>query len=217
MSENLVQKQKRKTLNPKLQEILMEIGGDFCVKVADELLNIKSDEITDDDLAEQCGIKLNIVRKILYILYENKLSEFRKVRDKKSGWFIYYWHEYFDNLKELIKIKQEGVLEKLAIRLQYEDENEFYKCDSPEKPSPDSQVYKEWENLKREQARLGITVNLDEMKNECFYVTTFDKAMDTDFKCPRCGGTLNSFENEVVKKFLREKIGKLRQNIKSFL
>ncbi|MHA1820818.1 MAG: transcription factor [Promethearchaeota archaeon] len=119
-------------LDPCLIEILREIGGEDCVNVALELKNIESDEITDEELAERSGIKLNIVRRMLYILEDNKLSIFKKVRDKKSGWFIYYWRDNFDNLRNFIREKQQLVLEKLSVRLEYEDSNVFYICENPE-------------------------------------------------------------------------------------
>ena len=171
----------KKCLNENLIQILQEIGGEHCVDISGELYNIPDPEITDDELAEICGIKLNIVRKILYILYENKLSEFRKVRDRKSGWFIYYWHENFANVKELIKLKQEQVLEKLNARLEYEENNVFYKCEN----------------------------------ESCGHVATFNEASDENFKCLKCGGMLNFYENACIKEFLQEKIAILRQNIKN--
>jgi transcription initiation factor TFIIE subunit alpha len=183
----------RKKLDPALKVILAEIGGDQCVKVATELYNIKSDEITDDQLADICGIKLNIVRKILYVLYGNKLAEFRKVRDKKSGWFIYYWHESFENLKELIILKQKQVLDKLNAKLSYEEDNVFYIC----------------ENFAN-----GASDNPDNTQ-VCNNIVTFENAMEENFKCKNCGGNLSHYDNDRIKEFLREKIAILRQNIKT--
>ena len=81
-------------------------------------------------LAEQSKIKLNIVRKILYILNANKLTTFRRVRDKRSGWFIYYWNETFDNLPEFLRGRVNDVIEKLDVRLKHEDENYFFLCNN---------------------------------------------------------------------------------------
>ena len=183
----------RKKLEPALKSILSEIGGEQCIKVAHELYNIDAPEITDDQLAEMCGIKLNIVRKILYVLYGHKLAEFRKVRDKKSGWFIYYWHESFENLKDLIILKQKQVLEKLNAKLSYEQDNVFYIC----------------ENFINE-----ISEN-SENEQSCNSIVTFDNAMEENFKCKNCGGNLSHYDNDKVKDFLKEKIAILRQNIKS--
>ncbi len=118
----------RKQLDCVLVQILSEIGGENCVKVAEELYNIQSSEITDEELAKICDINKNVVRKILYILGENKLSDSRKEKEKKKNWWIYYWRDNFDNLQTFIKTKQEQVLQKLSLRLEYEDNNVFHRC-----------------------------------------------------------------------------------------
>ncbi len=118
----------RKQLDCTLVNILTEIGGENCVKVAEELYNINTPEITDEELSEICDINKNVVRKILYILYENKLSDFRKEKEKKKNWWIYYWKDNFDNLHSFIRLKREQVLEKLSLRMEYEENNVFHRC-----------------------------------------------------------------------------------------
>ena len=112
-------------LNPTLIKILRDFGGNEAIKIAKVLIEA-DDETTDELIAEQAKIKLNIVRKILYILNANKLTTFRRVRDKRSGWFIYYWNETFDSLPEFLKNRVNDVIEKLDIRLKFEDENYFF-------------------------------------------------------------------------------------------
>ena len=120
----------RKQLDCTLVQILSEIGGENCVKVAEELYNINKPEITDEELALICDINKNVVRKILYILYANKLSDFRKEKEKKKNWWIYYWRDNFDNLRNFIKLKREQVLDKLSLRMDYEDSNVFHRCEN---------------------------------------------------------------------------------------
>lgn len=122
----------RKHLDCTLVQILTEIGGENCVKVAEELYNINKEEITDEELAEICDINKNVVRKILYILSENKLSDFRKEKEKKKNWWIYYWRDNFENLQTFIRLKQEQVLKKLSLRMEYEDANVFHRCENEE-------------------------------------------------------------------------------------
>ena len=122
----------RKQLDCVLVQILTEIGGENCVKVAEELANINKPEITDEELALICDINKNVVRKILYILAENKLSDFRKEKEKKKNWWIYYWRDNFENLHTFIRQKQEQVLQKLSLRMEYEDSNVFHRCENEE-------------------------------------------------------------------------------------
>ncbi|GAB4325931.1 MAG: transcription factor E [Promethearchaeota archaeon] len=111
------------------RSVLMEIGGKAAVTIAKKLLNLTK-EVTDEELADLTKIKLNTVRKILYRLNENKLATFRRVRDKKSGWFLYYWRESLDHAKELVAEKQREVLQRLLMRLEFEKENQFFACEN---------------------------------------------------------------------------------------
>jgi transcription factor E len=200
--------------------MLAEIGGEQCIKVATELYNISDEEITDDSLAEKCDIKLNIVRKILYILYGHKLAEFRKVRDKKSGWFIYYWRESYENIKDLIISKQKQVLVKLFERLSFEESNVFYKCENADLvPHPDIEPNTDIDNQTTPtDINNQVTPTDIEQKHEeslCNAIVTFDEAMEDNFKCKNCDGNLTHYNNDKVKDFLKEIIGVLRQNIKN--
>ena len=118
-----------KTLSPILKKVLKDFGGQEALKVGRVLLTA-DDETTDEKIADLAKIKLNIVRKILYILNDNHLTQFRRVRDKRSGWFIYYWNESFDNLPQVIKERHAIAEEKLSIRLKFESENYFFLCNN---------------------------------------------------------------------------------------
>ena len=210
----------RKKLNRSLELMLAEIGGEECIKVATELYNINDEEITDDALAEKCDIKLNIVRKILYILYGHKLAEFRKVRDKKSGWFIYYWRESYENVKDLIISKQKQVLVKLTERLSFEESNVFYKCENADQV-PYSEIEQNTASV-NQQAPTDIPnpqapIEIEKKPEEplCNAIVTFEEAMEDNFKCKYCEGNLSHYNNDKVKDFLKEIIGVLRQNIKN--
>lgn len=106
---------------------MKDFGGPEAIKIAKILLDA-DDETTDEKIAELSKVKLNIVRKILYILNENKLTKFKRVRDKRSGWFVYYWQESFDNLPILLDERREMVIRKLETRMKHEDQNYFFQC-----------------------------------------------------------------------------------------
>ena len=132
-------------LNPLLKSLLYIIGGDVAIEVGIELLNSESEDITDEDITEnikerilRTGIdyepedseilKLNTVRKTLYKLYSEKLAQFRRIRDKSTGWFIYFWWHEFDFLEEILLEKKKIVQRKLRDRLKYEENNYFFVC-----------------------------------------------------------------------------------------
>ena len=133
------------SLNHLLKSLLYLIGGDVAIEVGIELLNSENEDITDEDITENIKeriegkgidfepnddeiLKLNTVRKTLYKLYGEKLSQFRRIRDKSTGWFIYYWWHEFDLLESILLEKKKFVQQKLRDRLQYEENNYFFIC-----------------------------------------------------------------------------------------
>jgi len=136
-----------KELNPLLRSFLYIIGGDIATEVGIQLLNSENEDITDEDITENIKgriksedykldidpddnviLKLNTVRKTLYTLYSAKLAQFRRIRDKSTGWFIYYWWHEFDLLEEILMEKKRLVERKLRERLEFEENNYFFIC-----------------------------------------------------------------------------------------
>ncbi len=157
-----------------LIEVVEDICGDEVKKVTLVLLNT-DEEITDEEIAEKLDMRLNLVRKSLYKLYDLQLASFRRIRDKNTGWFVYFWTLHPERIDLFVEKKQEEVLEQLQARLEYEESNMFFKCNTIDCPR-----------------------------------YTFKEAMDMNFVCPTCGGRLEAFDNEQIKKILRKKIEELK-------
>jgi transcription initiation factor TFIIE subunit alpha len=136
-----------KDLSPLLRTFLFVIGGDIAIEVGIELLNSEKEDITDEGITENIKerikdsdppivfeengpevLKLNTVRKTLYKLYSGKLAQFRRIRDKSTGWFIYYWWHEFDLFDEILNDKKRLVETKLRERLKFEENNYFFVC-----------------------------------------------------------------------------------------
>ena len=105
------------------------LGEEEAVKLIEILKN--SEEITDDEIANKTGIRLNSVRKILYKLYDHSLVSLRRTRDPKTGWFIFHWRLQPDQLEGFILNQKRHVLEKLQTRLNFEKGHDFYYCGTP--------------------------------------------------------------------------------------
>jgi len=88
-------------------------------------------EITDNEIAGQTGVSLNVVRRALYRLYDHSLVALRQSRDEETGWFIFHWRLQPDQLEGFILNQKRRVLEKLETRLEYEKGHEFYGCQTP--------------------------------------------------------------------------------------
>ncbi|MCS7097129.1 MAG: transcription factor E [Candidatus Methanomethylicia archaeon] len=107
-------------------ELVRELLGDEGAAVVSFLS--ENFDVTDEMLAQKTGIKLNNVRKILYALYDNQLVSYKRVRDKTTGWFIYFWRLNKDNVEFIVRAKKHAVLKKLRERLEYEKKYTFMHC-----------------------------------------------------------------------------------------
>ena len=130
-----------------MRSFLFIIGGEIAIEVGKELLNSEDQDITDEDITEKIKeriesinidfepddpevLKLNTVRKTLYKLYSAKLAQFRRIRDKSTGWFIYYWWHEFDMTEEILIEKNKVIQKKLRDRLNFEENNYFFVCNN---------------------------------------------------------------------------------------
>ena len=109
-----------------LEKVAEAFGSEEAVRIIDTLKEIG--ETTDDQIANQTGIRLNSVRKILYKLYDHSLVALRRSRDENTGWFIFHWRLQLDQLEGFILNQKRRVLEKLEDRLRYEQNHDFYYC-----------------------------------------------------------------------------------------
>jgi transcription initiation factor TFIIE subunit alpha len=109
-----------------LLKVAETFGEEEAVKIIDVLKEIG--ETTDEQIANQTGIRLNSVRKILYKLYDHSLVALRRSRDQNTGWFIFHWRLQPDQLEGFVLNQKRRVLEKLETRLKYEETHDFYDC-----------------------------------------------------------------------------------------
>jgi len=114
-------------IDEQLLEVAKFFGGEDGVKII-QALN-KLGEATDEAIALESGVKLNIVRKFLYKMYTHGLISAVRARDEEKGWFIFYWRIQKDQLNAFIRDRKRKTLEKLKKRLEYEKLHEFFICE----------------------------------------------------------------------------------------
>lgn len=112
--------------NEVVQAYLAEVVGSKGMPVA---MNPTDDEITDEDLAEKLDLDPKIVRRTLFILYENDLASYRRLRDEESGWYTYLWTFEYDNIREQLDEELKKLHRNLELRREYEENNQFYICE----------------------------------------------------------------------------------------
>jgi len=108
------------------------IGGDEYLKVARSLL--KSADATDEEIASSTGLRINMVRKVLYDLFGKALITGIRVKDEKKGWFVYRWRSRRDEVENFIEGQKKKILERLQQRQDYENSSDFYHCGNEDCP-----------------------------------------------------------------------------------
>ena len=113
--------------DPVIQKYLHELVGPTGMPVA---AAPPDGEVTDEELAEELGLELNDVRRALFILYENDLASYRRLRDEDSGWLTYLWTFEYENIPEQLESEMYRLLDALEERREYEATHEFYLCET---------------------------------------------------------------------------------------
>ncbi|HYB92985.1 MAG TPA: transcription factor [archaeon] len=112
-----------------LTKIVNVLGGEEAVNIIKSLNSLG--RATDDELSARTNVRLNTTRKILYNLYNYSLVTVERIRDGKTGWFIFYWRLQPDQVEGFIQNQKRKILEKLESRLRYEQKHDFYHCGTP--------------------------------------------------------------------------------------
>ncbi len=167
-------------LDEELIKVANLFGGEEAVAVVKSLKKIgeATDEIIANDLKTEKEIRLNSVRKILYKLYDHGLVSCTRVRDEKTGWFIFYWRLQPDQLDAFIRSRKKRALDKLKTRLDFERAHTFFICKT------DQEVR-----------------------------VTFEDAMESSFKCGKCGKQLESSENSEMVSVLESRVERLEAEL----
>ncbi len=109
-----------------VQEFIKQSIGDDAVSLV--MLLKDKENISEFKLADKLKITINQVRNILYRLSLNSLVTSTRKKDKKKGWYIYFWT--LDNKKTLnaiINFKQKKI-EALQKSMETEKNEIFYIC-----------------------------------------------------------------------------------------
>ncbi len=109
-----------------LKSLVEEIVDENAVPIVEILYNKK--HVNEFLIAKKMEMTINQIRNILYKLSAEGLVSFIRKKDKRKGWYIYYWT--LDTLKSMIKIKitLERQIMELKIKLQNRQHKRFYVC-----------------------------------------------------------------------------------------
>ncbi len=109
-----------------LKKIVQNTAGEQAVKLVDLLYNKK--DINEFLIAKKLGLTINQTRNLLYRLsHLGILSSIRK-KDKRKGWYIYFWT--FNVLKSL-EVLEENInkeINDLKNQLSSKQQKRYYRC-----------------------------------------------------------------------------------------
>ncbi|MBU0762724.1 MAG: hypothetical protein KKD39_06830, partial [Candidatus Altiarchaeota archaeon] len=108
-----------------VRDVLVESLGKDHISVLEKL----SEPRYDEDVAEELGMKATIVRTLLNDLHDNRLVEYQRTKNKKTGWYTYMWIRREDKLTEYVQNYIKTQLTELNSQLSDENGNVTFQCD----------------------------------------------------------------------------------------
>ena len=109
-----------------MDAIIAEVAGADVLPLVKALKNKRN--VSEFKIAEQLKLEINIVRNMLYRLLHANLVSFIRRKDKKKGWYIYYWTFNIPRIKDLMLDLKKRRMEMLKERLEREKANHFFAC-----------------------------------------------------------------------------------------
>ncbi|MBW2991897.1 hypothetical protein KY345_01630 [Candidatus Woesearchaeota archaeon] len=110
-----------------INDVVAQVAGEEVIPLVRALKNKKN--ISEFKLADQIKTEINITRNMLYRLFDYNLVSFIRRKDKKKGWYIYYWTFNSKRIKYLVQNLRKQKLERLRERLKRENSGQFYICE----------------------------------------------------------------------------------------
>jgi transcription factor E len=109
-----------------LHDLVEEMAGENTGRIVDILFGKKN--VNEFLIAKKMDLTINQVRNILYKLSADNLVSFERKKDKRKGWYIYYWT--LNTEKCLIKLEQSLIrkIEGLRHVLESRETKRFYTC-----------------------------------------------------------------------------------------
>jgi len=107
-----------------VDKVVTEVAGPDVVPLVKALKNRKN--VSEFELADTIGEEINLTRNMLYRLSNANLVSFTRKKDKKKGWYIYYWTFNQPRVKDLVKSLKKKKLDILQGRLKREKSHQFF-------------------------------------------------------------------------------------------
>ena len=109
-----------------LSEVVASIAGKPAVDIVDLLYGKKN--VNEFLLAKKIDMTINQTRNVLYRLSDSGLVDFTRKKDKRKGWYTYYWTLNLERVYELVEKTIIKNLANLKNQLKNREKKRFYVC-----------------------------------------------------------------------------------------
>ena len=193
--------------NKVLQEAISEIAGEDVIPLVNLLKNKKN--VSEFKLADDLKEGVNVVRNKLYRLHDANLVSFIRKKDKKKGWYIYYWTFNIKRIKFLLLALKKQRLSKLKERLEREKENQFYLCENECMRLDFDQAM----NFEFKCPECGQLVNLEDNKEKIENIEKEIKEIEEELKEAETVKKIKPKKKKTTKKKVKKKKKPARKKI----
>jgi len=105
---------------------IQKIAGEEGLEILELLKN--KDNISEFELSEKLRLTINQVRNILYRFDKYGLVSSTRKKDRKKGWYIYYWTFNWYKAEDLVISLKKEKLKRYKSLLKQEKSTPFYVC-----------------------------------------------------------------------------------------
>ncbi len=113
--------------NKIIDSVIAEVAGEDVIPLVKYLKDKKN--ISEFKIADAIDREINETRNMLYRLFNFNLVSFIRKKDKKKGWYIYYWTFNLKRVKDLFWDLKKKKIINLRDRLKRENSTDFFTCD----------------------------------------------------------------------------------------
>lgn len=124
----LISKEKIKKQKELLDKVLMETFGKTAVKIGDLLYGKKN--VNEFIIAKKLDLTINQTRNLLYKLVESGLVFSMRKKDKKKGWYTYFWTLDVAKSLEFLKNILDKKSKEISNQIQSRETRRFYYCEN---------------------------------------------------------------------------------------
>ena len=109
-----------------IEEMIVEIAGPEGLPVY-KILKDK-ENFNEFVLAEKLKLTINQIRNVLYKFDNHNLVTSTRKKDRKKGWYIYFWTFLKDRAERVYLVLKKNRIKQLGVRLEREKAHQFYIC-----------------------------------------------------------------------------------------